>query len=724
MSRSAALTIIVVLAATVSIFAIRPSNMNAFFRSGQVFITWDEVANGQKYVVYSSTAPITTENIASAVKRIERAQGSAGNKMLNYLGGASFSTLNPPCTFTRNVITPLADGQSGMASAVDSGTGMIVLTSHQAGGFYYAVTAFTGGVEDKSCDAGNSVGPVNEVVEEPVPVLIWRSNIMLARIYLQYTDVDSFNPTMCNTYAFTYWVGVPSNYNTTSGTLPLELFLDGSPGNMPAVGDDCRYYCEGINLKIQDNRTWWYGYSQTFPYDTSYLYFAGGPVATSGPVINFTQARIMNMLKWMILREPYYSSRIDTNAIHVLGGSMGGGGTLMFLQSYPDFFAYGRAGVPPTNYFENGDWQYTGWITPIWGLGNNDNMKVGFTGWRSEKLNEKYAGVTVHKWLNMESFLRENRKLEMPWVCVGHGGQDNSVNYPTHGKNYYPALLDTKHGFSGGVCGSCGHGTQTWMYENNQVSQLRKNESFLACSNTKSSAALPLPEDPDVATDYSFHCHFIWSTPHYRVGGYQNQVDSTNRYEIVVASYKILGGTVRMPDDTADVTPRRLQRFIVEPGAQYIIKNTASNDTNVLYQMDTVAADTDGLVTFEGFIIKAGDQNTGGSRFIMVPCKDCPGSKITGNSRKEAGTHITCSPNPFNPDIKITVSGNNLSDVDQRYEIGIYNIKGKLMDRFSVTGLQLSAGIQWNAADKPSGVYIVKIKIEKTVFTKNVFLLR
>jgi len=69
MSRSAALTIIVVLAATVSIFAIRPSNMNAFFRSGQVFITWDEVANGQKYVVYSSTAPITTEKSAGICRK-------------------------------------------------------------------------------------------------------------------------------------------------------------------------------------------------------------------------------------------------------------------------------------------------------------------------------------------------------------------------------------------------------------------------------------------------------------------------------------------------------------------------------------------------------------------------------------------------------------------------------------------------------------------------------
>jgi len=700
-------TLMVILTIQAPLFSAQPANCAAFFRSGQVFITWDEVANGEKYIVYSNTAPITTENIASAVKRIERAQGSAGNKMLEYLGGAAFSTLTPPCTFTRNVITPLADGQSGMADEVDSGVGMIVLTSHQAGSYYYAVTAVTGGVEDKSCSAGNSVGPVEEVVEEPVPVLIWRSSIMLARAYLQYTDVDSFNPTMCNTYAFTYWIGVTPDYNTTSGTLPLELHVDGSPGNMPAVGNDCRYFCEGIHLKVQDNRTWWYGYSQTFPYDTSYLYFAGGPAATSGPVINFTQARIMNMLKWMILREPYYSSRIDTNRIHVLGGSMGGGGTLMFLQNYPDFFAYGRADVPPTNFLEIA-WQYTGWLTPIWGLGNNDNIKVGFTGWRSEKLNEKYAGMTVHKWLNLETFLVDNKDVEMPFLGICSGGQDNSVNWPQQGKNYYTNLNATKRGFLGNISGGYGHNCEG--NSNDQLLTIRKNHSFMAFSNAHQNAPLPLPDDP-LSINYPFNAHFRWSTPVYRVGGYQDQIDSTNRYEIVLAS---LSG-----DDTADATPRKLQNFVTIPGAEYIVKNTAVGNTNTIYQIDTITADSLGLVTFPGFSIKSGTTSSGGCRFVMVPVEPVT---ATGKFANQLGGRcIEVSPNPFNPHTRITVQGAGLDD---RCDIRIYGITGHFVDKLAVRASQRSASAVWDATAFPSGIYIVKVATSGSILTKQLILLK
>jgi len=85
---------------TITVFSAVPTNMSGLFRSGQVFITWDEVANGQKYIVYRSTSPITAGDLTTTNKRYEVGPGSSNNKMLKYLSsnvdGSNFPTLTPP----------------------------------------------------------------------------------------------------------------------------------------------------------------------------------------------------------------------------------------------------------------------------------------------------------------------------------------------------------------------------------------------------------------------------------------------------------------------------------------------------------------------------------------------------------------------------------------------------------------------------------------------------
>ncbi|OGJ93751.1 MAG: hypothetical protein A2487_09320 [Candidatus Raymondbacteria bacterium RifOxyC12_full_50_8] len=708
---------------TVTVFSAVPTNMSGFFRSGQVFLTWDEVTSGQKYIIYRSTSPITTGDLTTANKRFEVGPGSLNNKMLKYLsdslsnltGGSNFPLLIPPCTISKNIILPLDPSLSGNASAASEGTGMVVLTTHTAGVYYYAVTAVVGGVEDKTIGAGNTADPITEAVQDPAPVLMYQTDIKCGRLYLLYTDVDSFNPTYSGTYAWPFWVAVKQDYNTTSDKVDLLLTIEGMSGPIRYTQNYALWNSDGIEVKACETGSWWFGYSQTFPFDTSKLQpTASDPMADQGPVVNFVQARIMNFFKWMIQVEPYYANRIDTNRIHVAGGSMGGGGTLLFCQYYPDFFAYGNGDVPPTNYLET-DWHWLRQAEARWGSHTNDNITIHFTGWRSERLEQAYGGMILHQFLNTEQMVLSMEGMDLPWISFGSGGLDGSVDWPQQGKNYFTNLDATRRGWNGGCDGDGGHGTGGNIRALAQAETIRKNNSFPAFSSVSGNPALPLP-DSTAAVDYLFNKQFIWSTPHYKVGNYQNQVDETNQYEIVIAS--------TTGDNTADITPRRLQNFVILPGQDYIVSNTAVNSPGTVFQTDTVTADSFGLVTFRGFQVKSGDQNTGGSRFIMVPLN--PVSGTTAQLLKGDGVFITAAPNPFNPQTVITVK----MKVKEKGEkenpgIKIFNIHGKIMK--TVYDLHLSPNtftFSWDASNLPSGVYIIKANIGNTVLSKKVMLMK
>ena len=83
---------------------------------------------------------------------------------------------------------------------------------------------------------------------------------------------------------------------------------------------------------------------------------------------------------------------------------------------------------------------------------------------------------------------------------------------------------------------------------------------------------------------------------------------------------------------------------------------------------------------------------------------------------------VTAYPNPFNAAVKIADSGQRLAD--NFIGILIYDVKGKIVHKLSATSYQLSAGIIWNAADHPAGVYLLKAKIGKKTWMKKLVLVK
>jgi len=699
-----------------------PSNFDVFFRSGQAFLTWDEAAGGEKYIIYRSTSPMTTADLTLENKRFEVAQGSAHNDILDHLSQIStFSNLTPPCVFSRNVTEPLDPAATGNTEQLPEGKNMIVLTTHVNGTYYYTVTAVTGGIEDKSVDSGNSAGPVAETVADPAPLLIWQSNYKTARIYLQYIDVDTFNLSYrYQEFAFPYWVGVNRRYNSTSGGCNLALYLNGGTQDLGGINDSIldnmanRY----IDIKVipEGDNTYWFGFSQTYNYRL-------GNVVDAGPTVNFTQARVMNFLKYLIFEDAYFSARIDTNRIFLKGNSNGSGGTLQFAYNYPDFFAYSFSYSGATDYFDEGVYDHRGYFSKLWGAYDDTAMTVAFTGWRSEWLNGKFKGMTVNDWFNQEEKLLLSPGDDMPWIAYGFGAKDSTVDWPSQGRNYFTNLEKSRRGFNGGVRGAYGHGgCDVIASALPQLTTIRKNNSFPAFSNVASNTDLPFPDVPE-EIDFPLNNHFIWSTPHYKAGGVQEQIDLKPSGRFVLASWKS-DYMDPVGDDTADITPRRLQNFKVIPGQDYIVKNTAVNDTVMIYQIDTIAADEYGLVTFPGFLVKSGDQNTGGSRFIMAPV--VPVSEVTAQSLKGDGMAIAVAPNPFNPATEITITNFKLRITNP--EIKIFNIKGELVSDLSNSIRNSKFVIRnffvWDASNQPSGVYVIKATMGNRILSKKVMLMK
>ncbi|OGJ91994.1 MAG: hypothetical protein A2487_15250 [Candidatus Raymondbacteria bacterium RifOxyC12_full_50_8] len=700
---------IAILTLFLSISGYVPTNVTVVYHSGQVFLTWDKPLSAladTEYTIYCNTSPITQSDLIAANKRVVVPSDHASNPILNFLANdvtSGWQSTQPPIAIVRNIITPLDPLFSGCAQQVPDNKNMVVLTTQVNGSYYYAVTATTGGVEDKSITSGNSAGPVIEIKQEPEPVLIWQSEARTARMYLQYMDIEhpmfNKNPPR-GIYAWPYWVGVKDTSVSQKDTCVMELYLIGGHQTMNGIGDGISPWDITVNkidvvVKPTDWDCWWFGYSQTMDFQDQ-----APQKAVLGPVVNYTQARVMDFLKWMIKESPYYSPRIDTNRIFVLGNSNGGYGTLTFTYNYPSMFAFSM-----TSSGEENPVRYV--VDTV----ANKGILTAFYGWRSEYLVDHYSMTKAADMINIPHMLSINKGSALPFVFIRYGGQDS---YSAYARGYFPAFNDSRQGWCGGVDGSAGHdGGQVPACP--QLRTLRKNNSYPAFSNASGNAALPMPNPYNAADDYMFNTYFMWSTPYYQVGGFKNQVDETNRYEIVIAS--------TAGDVVADITPRRMQRFDVVAGKEYILKNTGANDTNTVYQTDTVTADLDGLVTATGFQVKSGDQDIGGSRLIIVP-KD-PVTHIERSSVVQDGfLAVSIAPNPFNPTAVVLIQDNSLGARSRTSTIKIFDIRGKQVVSAIAAFTGNTCTYAWNAGALHAGMYLMEINAGKYTVIKKAILIK
>lgn len=565
------------------------SGIQAFHRSGQTFVTWNEdtAVSGEGYNIYRHSSPITTANISQAVKLTTKWGPLDDQTSYHQLHG-----VNTPANFVlQNLGAPLGNDQGLFVHTTQSGN---------SGTWYYAVTQVVNGVETSVLTSGvNTLATgVSEVVASPVPVLVYSASGGKSRVYTQFMDYQNWNPTFQG-YAYNYSVALPYNY-TESVDWPMKL-MPHAFGERYRVEPEAEYQWQAIEVFPDDPggsvgtvSSWWYGFAADHNYKTS------GPIPTSGRVENFTEQRVLRMVSEL---QSIFS--VDPLRIHAQGNSMGASGALTWGMRYGNVLAGTFSSEPMTNYAASPGFQEV--FQQLWGT-QASNLSVVNNGAQAAHL-KQYDGIGVYDWMNHQEQIASRRGDDMAFLMFGHGKLDDVIDWATQGRPFVAAVNAANVGFTAEMRGGWEHNWMGFDFVNEPMFSTQdgglsdwhylSNVSFPGLVNaTQSGPSVPGNTGIDFynrAIDWSVP----WNSFHTAI------VDTPGRYEISLRSRNGL--------QFADVTPRNTQAYVAVPGTQVQWQNL-DNATGTVVGSGTVVADANGLVTIPQFRIGTDV----GNRLILI----------------------------------------------------------------------------------------------------------
>ncbi|MEZ6127728.1 MAG: alpha/beta hydrolase-fold protein [Planctomycetaceae bacterium] len=577
------------------------TELEAFHRDGQTFLTWQEDTTlvGEQYHVYRSDQRITADNIGQAELLTGKWGPLDDNTSRHQLAGEG-----TPQNFVIN----------DLGSALSDDTGLFVYTTQdgEEGSAFYAVTLVANGTEQSLAASGDSTdSAVQESVADTTPILVNSINGGKGRVYTQFMDYKDWNPTFQG-YAYNYAIALPGDYDPSqSYSLKVELhaystghrFLSESEFDWPAI----QLFVDDPGGDRGTVHTWWYGFAADHNYNTD------GPIPTSGVIENFTEQRVLKAIDEVIANSDF---NVDTARVHAFGHSMGGSGALSLGIHYGDVFSgvYSSEGI--TNYATSPNFQLE--FEQLWGS-QNSNLLIVNNGEHAGTIAKYGAGQSqqtgVWDWLDHGEQLVRRRGENISFLAFGHGKADTTIDWATQGQPFIAQVEAANIGYSAEQRGDYGHawmgfgfapislfgtginGLGNWAFRN--------DISFLGIENATGSGDLvPLPGGTD------FYNQVIdWATPWNAFD--DSIVDTPARYEVSVRSL--------IDTQTADLTPRNLQSFSVNPGDVVTWQNV-DNQTGQVLQQGQLAADADGLLTVRDFTVLSGQ----GSRMIMTVSSTAP----------------------------------------------------------------------------------------------------
>ena len=560
----------------------QPAALAAFHRSGQTFITWTENGSiaGESYRVYRHTSAINAGNLGSAQVVAQVAENSSLYSLES--GG--------PIGQTRFIIQDKVDRDTeGLGTELAAGTGLFVYTVHNtsSNNYCYAVTTVNSAGQENRTDfsPGNSLAvTVGEVEAPPRAVHVYTdlfNNGVDYRgyAYTLFMDYDDWNPKYIG-YAYNFGVSVPASYSP-SGTnrYPVVLHVEGwgsryTPAD--AVNDS------SITIRGDDaNQCWYYGFGAN----------RNASTYRSGFVGNYQEKYLIEAVL-TTMRDPYY--RADTSRVYMFGHSMGGSGTLTIGTRYPGLFAATWSSQPMTDYEMSSRW--LGDVTPKWGPTTGGGDPIINLPLSDPSLNgiARYNGTPVFDWQNTQLNMQKRVKDEMAYIQTGHNTDDTTIDWSTQGVPWY-SILETSNTHKRAWSGYTGAGGHTWMgFQWNNKMMINNGAGHWLEWQFRNFEAMPGVAKCSRANARSLSWAASWYPQ-----GHPATVDTSARFEMTLIS-----GTGTF---TADVTPRRRQRFLPAPGQLCAWTNVQSGASG------TVTADANGLVTVTNFTI-----TTTGNRLIIT----------------------------------------------------------------------------------------------------------
>ncbi len=549
------------------------TNLRGSYRAGQVFLQWDEpeALEGVRFRVLSSPAPITDANAPDALV--------LGDYMLP--GSSTDWWLNPETYGKPLDVRPeevVVDGWIIVEGGerLEPGNGLFVhtVTAETAGPRYYAVVSWPEG-------AVGEMGPVvpgaNALTEpiagEVAPIEpIWQNDPAAkpGRGAGAEMPLDLSLHAKTGRGGMDWLVFGPAELGWRE-SLPFK-FGASVAGEAVRVAPTDRHWidrmfpegndlCQRLTPAIH---SFWAGYNDRI-YDPELM--------DEGVCVMFGERQVLWIVDWV---QEYFGT--DPMRAYAAGGSMGGCASFNIAFRHPEIFA----AIAP----------HVGITTYAAGEGGNSEVRISDI-MRSLDLPTDH-GMTVREWLDASRFVRDHEGEALPFVIMANGRNDTSIPWWMT-PPFYAAMQESRQGLIAAWNQGQHSTTQgllpddirermafEWMH------RFALDQSYPAFTN--SSANDDPGEGIAASGDPEGHIN--------RGLDWQDVVDERDQWAATVTWYL---------SDTAlplrvDVTPRRVQNFILKPGEKvdadvYCFVCKGSIGSQVL------TADEHGLVTFSGMKI-------------------------------------------------------------------------------------------------------------------------
>jgi hypothetical protein len=499
----------------------------------------------------------------------------------------------PPWIIPRLVIEEV--GEDNKSKMISEDTGILVWTVQEAEqNSYYAVTAVTGGNEDKTLGAGNTAGPIAEKLEpigatryyiQETPSRSYRSKLARDKIkklqkdgkeipadlqkqadaksyydwYIMYMPYHEWNVDYMG-YAFPFHLNRAAFEGYAKSKKVPGAQLDGL-GTMNVFAAGYANYGTG-DFSRNGLPTWYCGYG------TKVKNRASG-MDVKQDIRNFIQYRIMQSV--LFARRKY---NITEPRFHINGNSMGATGCIGFALAFPKFVTtiWSNEGLTDFANITHKSGK-TMWLSSVWGnLGKpeleNKMRPIPFGDPQLDWV-MKHDGMNVFDFRNVAKFLEKNMDTSFPYLNIGHCHQDGSI--PAHSQAYpfEKFIRNSRQTFS--YCISKGgHGWgQAWGNATRMSNHVTWDQSRPGFSNVPAVIGWRYNRHKDESSR-TYMYKVSWGAKGKKISGKEIPVVDTETEWKMALIHEGKEGLEQ--DYFVDITPRNLQKLKVKEGDTFTFK--------------------------------------------------------------------------------------------------------------------------------------------------------
>jgi hypothetical protein len=423
----------------------------------------------------------------------------------------------------------------------------------------------------------------------------WNPTFHAPNLLNDYYGLDPADPRVDGAiqYAFDYAVYDPVCAQRADPA-PVVLVLQDGP---PVIKSELIGACAYKIIPLDSGDTGWFGFSQNHD-------FRGKSVLErDSSVANFTEQRILRMV-YDLLRAPPGPVTADSRRVYLVGSGSGAGGALALALRYPNVFAAAYITEPVSDY-ANGSAAQVRRLTGLWGARGRDLPVIirAPSNWAVPL--QRYAGTPVWRWQNLNRGLSQ---LSMPAAPVSVAAMLESER-TFWGNQIVPAFTALNNGQQmwGGWIAPARKPIPTWagLPPNLQPDtrgqpfagfRVVRDETVPGLSGGELSGSIP----PRGAASYNQT--ILWSSSWLNWDGAPTDQPALWEMSLCAVSPAEPRSCGSGETQRINITPRRLQRFVVIPGQQYAWEAYRIGNGS-LVDRGRVIATSAGLVTIRGLLV-------------------------------------------------------------------------------------------------------------------------